>query len=91
MISVCFRGKPFNITVTQVYGLTSNTEEAEVEWFYEGLQDLLKLTPKFYFIFKLYIIVLVLPNIKMNPPQVYMKVKIYITKRIVKSFEKSRW
>ena len=46
MISVCFLSKPFNITVTQVYGLTSNTEEAEVEWFYEGLQDRLELTPK---------------------------------------------
>ena len=37
MISVCFQGKPFNITITQVYALTSNAEEAEVEWFYEGL------------------------------------------------------
>ena len=46
MISVCFRGKPFNITVIQVYAPTSNTEEAEVEWFYEDLQDLLELTPK---------------------------------------------
>ena len=46
MISVCFRGKPFNITAIQVYALTSNAEEAEVEWFYEGLQDLLELTPK---------------------------------------------
>ena len=46
MISVCFQGKPFNITVIQVYTLTSNTEEAEVEWFYEDLQDLLELTPK---------------------------------------------
>ena len=45
MISVCFQGKPFNITVIQVYAPTSNTEEAEVEWFYEGLQDLLELTP----------------------------------------------
>ena len=41
MISVCFPGKPFNIMVIQVYAPTSNTEEAEVEWFYEGLQDLL--------------------------------------------------
>ena len=40
-----FQGKPFNITVIQVYALTSNTEEAEVEWFYEDLQDLLELTP----------------------------------------------
>jgi len=46
MISVRFRGKPFNITVIQVYAPTSNAEEAEVEWFYEDLQDLLKLTPK---------------------------------------------
>ena len=45
MISVCFQGKPFNITVTQVYAPTSNTEEAEVEWFYEDIQDLLELTP----------------------------------------------
>ena len=40
-----FKGKPFNITVIQVYALTSNAEEAEVEWFYEDLQDLLELTP----------------------------------------------
>ena len=46
MISVHFQGKSFNITVIQVYGLTSNTEEAEVEWFYENLQDLLGLTSK---------------------------------------------
>ena len=46
MISVCFQGKPFNIMVIQVYALTSNAEEAEVEWFYEDLQDLLELTPK---------------------------------------------
>ena len=46
MISVCFQGKSFNITVMQVYALTSNAEEAEVEWFYEDLQDLLDLTPK---------------------------------------------
>ena len=46
MISVHFQGKPFSITVIQVYGPTSNTEEAEVEWFYEDLQDLLELTPK---------------------------------------------
>ena len=45
MISVCFQGKPFNITVTQVYGPTSNAEQSEVEWFYEDLQDLLELTP----------------------------------------------
>ena len=46
MISVHFQGKPFNITVIQVYAPTSNTEEAEVERFYEDLQDLLELTPK---------------------------------------------
>ena len=46
MISVCFQGKPFNITVIQVYAPTSNTEESEVEQFYEDLQDLLELTPK---------------------------------------------
>ena len=46
MISVCSQGKPFNIMVIQVYALTSNAEEAEVEWFYEDLQDLLELTSK---------------------------------------------
>ena len=46
MISVHYQGKSFNITVIQVYALTSNTEEAEVERFYEYLQDLLELTPK---------------------------------------------
>ena len=46
MISVLFQGKPFNITVIQVYAPTSNTEEAEVERFYEDLQDLVELTPK---------------------------------------------
>ena len=46
MVSVRFQGKPFNITVIQVYALTSNAEETEVEWFYEDLQDLLELTPK---------------------------------------------
>ena len=46
MISVHFQGKPFNITVIQVYTQTSNAEEAEVEQFYEDLQDLLELTPK---------------------------------------------
>ena len=46
MISVHFQGKPFNITVIQVYALTSNTEEAEVEQFYEDLQDLLELIPQ---------------------------------------------
>ena len=45
MISVHFQGKPFNITVIQVYAPTSNAKEAEVEWFYEDLQDLLELTP----------------------------------------------
>ena len=46
MISVCFQGKPFNITVSQVYAPTTNAKEAEVEWFYEDLQDLLGLTPQ---------------------------------------------
>ena len=46
MISVHLQGKPFNITIIQVYAPTSNAEEAEVEWFYEELQDLLELTPK---------------------------------------------
>ena len=46
MISVHFQGKPLNITVIQAYAPASNTEEAEVEWFYEDLQDLLELTPK---------------------------------------------
>ena len=51
MISVRFQGKPFNITVIQVYAPTSNAEEAELEWFYEDLQDLVELTPpkKCYF------------------------------------------
>ena len=46
MISVHFQGKPFNITVTQAYAPSSNAEEAEVEWFYEDIQDLLELTPQ---------------------------------------------
>ena len=46
MISVHFQGRPFNITVIQVYAPTSNVEEAEIEQFYEDLQDLLELTPK---------------------------------------------
>ena len=46
MITVRFHGKPFSITVIQVYALTRNTEEAEAEWFYEDLQDLLELIPK---------------------------------------------
>ena len=46
MSSVHFQGEPFNITVIQIYAPTSNVEEAEVEWFYEDLQDLLELTPK---------------------------------------------
>ena len=46
MISVHLKGKSFNITVIQVYSLTSNAEEAEAEWLYEDLQDLLELTPK---------------------------------------------
>ena len=46
MISVSLQGKPFSITVIQVYAPTSNTEKAEVEWFYEDIQNLLELTPK---------------------------------------------
>ena len=46
MTSVRFQGKPFNITVIQVYAPTSNAEETEVEWFYEDLEDLLELIPK---------------------------------------------
>ena len=46
MISIHFQGKPFNITVIQVYVLTSNAEEAEIERFYEDLQDILELTPE---------------------------------------------
>ena len=46
MIPVRLQGKPFNITVIQVYAPTSNAEETEVKWFYEDLQDLLELTPK---------------------------------------------
>ena len=46
MISVRFQGKPFNITVIQIYAPTSNAEEAEVQWFYEDLQDLLELIPQ---------------------------------------------
>ena len=51
MISVRFQGKPFNIRVIQAYAPTTNTEEAEVEWFYEDLQDLLELTPQKYLLF----------------------------------------
>ena len=51
MISVCFQGKPFNITVIQVYAPTRNAEEAEFEWFYEDLKDLLELTPQNYVLF----------------------------------------
>ena len=46
MVSIHFQGKPFNITVIQVYALTSNAKEAEVEWFYEDLQHILELTGK---------------------------------------------
>jgi len=46
MILVCFQGKSFNITVMQVYAPASDAEEAEVEWFYEDLRDLLELTPR---------------------------------------------
>ena len=51
MYLVRFQGKPFNTTVIQIYVLTSNAEEAEVEWFYEDLQDLLELKPKKDFLF----------------------------------------
>ena len=51
MISVHLQGKPFNITVIQVYVSTSNTEETEIEWFYEDLQDLLELTPPKRYLF----------------------------------------
>ena len=51
MTSVHFYGKTFNITVIQFHAPTSNAEEAEVEWFYENLQDLLELTPKKYVLF----------------------------------------
>ena len=46
MILICFQGKPFNITVIQVYAPTTNAKEAKVEWFYEDLQDFLELSPK---------------------------------------------
>ena len=46
MIPLHFQGKPFNITVVQIYAPTTNAKEAEVEWFYDDLQDLLKVTPK---------------------------------------------
>ena len=46
MILVCFQGKPLDITIIQVYAPTTNAEEAEIEWFYEDLQDLLELRPK---------------------------------------------
>ena len=46
MISVCFQGKPFDITIIQVYAPTSNAKEPEAEWFYEDLQDLLEITPQ---------------------------------------------
>ena len=51
MISVCFQGKPFNITVIQVFALTSNAEEAEIEQFYKDLQGLLELTPEKHVLF----------------------------------------
>ena len=51
MISVRFQGKPFTITVIQVYALTSNAEEAEAERFFEYLQDFLELTPEIYILF----------------------------------------
>ena len=46
MISACFQGKPFTITAIQVYAPTTNAKEAEIEWFYEDLQDFLELTPR---------------------------------------------
>ena len=49
MMSVCFQGKPFTATVTQVYAQTTNSKEAEVQWFYEELQDLLEHTKKTFF------------------------------------------
>ena len=45
MVSACFQGKPFNITAIQVYAPTTNAKEAEIEWFYEDLQDFLEWTP----------------------------------------------
>ena len=51
MISVCFQGKPFNITVIQAYAPTGNAADAEVKWLYKYLQDLLELTPKKYILF----------------------------------------
>ena len=51
MISVWFQGKPFNITVIEVYAPTTNAKEAKVEWFYDDLQDLLELTPKKHVLF----------------------------------------
>ena len=51
MISVCFQGKSFNITVIQVYGPITNAKEAEVEWFYEDLEEFPQLTPKKYVLF----------------------------------------
>ena len=51
MVSVCFQGKPFNIMVIQAYAPTSSAEEADVEWFFEDLQDLLELIPKKYVLF----------------------------------------
>ena len=50
-MTLCFQGKPFNTTVIQVYALTNNAEEADVEWFYENLQDLLELTPNKYVLY----------------------------------------
>ena len=59
MISVRFKGRPFNITVIQAYDPTRYTEEAEVEWFYEDLQDLLELTPKKVVLFSMCVCVCV--------------------------------
>ena len=65
MISVRFQGKPFSITVIQVYALTSNDEEAEVEQFYEDLQDLLELTPK-----KVVLFIIGDWNVKVGSPEI---------------------
>ena len=51
MISVCFKGKPFTITIIQVYAPTTNAKEAEIEWFYYDLQDFLELTHPIYVLF----------------------------------------
>ena len=65
MISVCFQGKPFSITVIQIYAPTSKAEEAQLEWFYEDLQDLLELTPP-----KRYIIIIKDWNAKVGSQEI---------------------